>query len=317
MAWWRAGATVPENDLEGATVFSNVLVGVDGRQGGRDAIAFAKQLAAVDAQITLAHIYSNDWMLGRGAALALPGEREESERLLIAERDAAALEAELVSLTDSPAGRGLLRLAERRAADVLVVGSCHRGLLGRVFLGDQTTGALNGAPCAVAVAPLGYAASSGGIQTLGVGYDGSPESELALETARELAAHHGAAIKARAVVSLQSIPYGEPIPDNWPEVAKQLVDEELRRLRGLTDIEGDVTYGEPSEELAQFSEELDLLIVGSRSYGPVGRLFNGSTSNYLARRARCPLLVLPRSAAKDSRTSGAAGKTEESMATPA
>jgi nucleotide-binding universal stress UspA family protein len=78
-----------------------------------------------------------------------------------------------------------------------------------------------------------------------------------------------------------------------------------------------VTYGEPSEELAQFSEELDLLIVGSRSYGPVGRLFNGSTSNYLARRARCPLLVLPRSAAKDSRTSGAAGKTEESMATPA
>jgi hypothetical protein len=32
-------------------------------------------------------------------------------------------------------------------------------------------------------------------------------------------------------------------------------------------------------------------IVGSRSYGPVGRLFNGSTSNYLARRARCPLLV--------------------------
>jgi nucleotide-binding universal stress UspA family protein len=276
-------------------VFTNLLVGVDGRQGGRDAIALAKQLATPDARITLAHIYGNCRIVG-GVARALPVEREQADRVLVAERDAAALEAELVSWADSPAGRGLLRLAERRAADVLVIGSCHRGLLGRVLLGDQTSGALNGAPCAVAIAPLGYAASSPAIKTVGVGYDGSPESELALDAARELAAHHRATLKALAVVSLQSIPHGEPIPDNWPEVAKLLVEDELRRLRRLTDVEGDVTYGEPSEELARFGGELDLLIVGSRSYGPIGRLFNSSTSNYLARRAQCPLLVLPRSA---------------------
>jgi nucleotide-binding universal stress UspA family protein len=103
------------------------------------------------------------------------------------------------------------------------------------------------------------------VLTLGVGYDGSPESEQALAVARELASRSGA--------------------------VKELMDDELRRLRGLDGVEGDVTYGEPSEELAAFSDGLDLLIVGSRSYGPVGRLFNGSTSNYLARRARCPLLV--------------------------
>ena len=113
-------------------------------------------------------------------------------------------------------------------------------------------------------------------------------------TNSRIAARSAATIKALAVVSLQSIPYGEPISDNWPEFAKQLMDAELRRLRGLDDVEGDVSYGEPSEELASFAAELDLLIVGSRGYGPVGRLFNGSTSNYLARRARCPLLVLPR-----------------------
>ena len=39
---------------------------------------------------------------------------------------------------------------------------------------------------------------------------------------------------------------------------------------------------------------LDLLVVGSRNYGPVKRLVLGSTSNYLARHARGPLLVLPR-----------------------
>ena len=45
-----------------------------------------------------------------------------------------------------------------------------------------------------------------------------------------------------------------------------------------------------------YSASLDLLIVGSRGYGPIGRLIHGSTLRELARRARCPLLVLPRSA---------------------
>ena len=36
------------------------------------------------------------------------------------------------------------------------------------------------------------------------------------------------------------------------------------------------------------------MIVGSRGYGPVLRLVHGSTSNYLLRHARSPLLVLPR-----------------------
>ena len=98
------------------------------------------------------------------------------------------------------------------------------------------------------------------------------------------------------MVSLQSIAYGEPIPAQWPKIDGQLVADELHRLDDLEGVEGDATYGDPGDELAAFSGELDLLIVGSRSYGPVGRMFNGSTSNYLARRSSCPLLVLPRSA---------------------
>lgn len=37
-------------------MFINVLVGVDGRQGGCDAIALAEELAAPGARITLAHV---------------------------------------------------------------------------------------------------------------------------------------------------------------------------------------------------------------------------------------------------------------------
>jgi nucleotide-binding universal stress UspA family protein len=57
-----------------------------------------------------------------------------------------------------------------------------------------------------------------------------------------------------------------------------------------------VAYGDAAEELALYSASLDLLVVGSRGFGPIGRLIHGSTSTKLTHMARCPLLVLPRSA---------------------
>lgn len=38
------------------TTFENVLVGLDGRSGGRDAVALAAQLVAPHGHITLAHV---------------------------------------------------------------------------------------------------------------------------------------------------------------------------------------------------------------------------------------------------------------------
>ena len=67
-----------------------------------------------------------------------------------------------------------------------------------------------------------------------------------------------------------------------------------QRLQSLDGVDGSVAIGVPSEALAAFGAEVDLLVVGSRSYGPLRRMMLGSTSLHLAREARCPLLVLPR-----------------------
>jgi hypothetical protein len=56
--------------------------------------------------------------------------------------------------------------------------------------------------------------------------------------------------------------------------------------------------GVPEKTSPRLSYEVDLLVVGSRGYGPAGRLFHGSVSNYLVRHAACPLLVLPRAVAE-------------------
>ena len=69
--------------------------------------------------------------------------------------------------------------------------------------------------------------------------------------------------------------------------------ERIAELGGVEPLAG---YGPPVEVLANYSGSVDLLVVGSRSYGPIGRLVHGSTPDELARTARCALLVLPRSA---------------------
>ena len=65
-------------------MFTNILIGIDGRQGGRDAIAPAQQPAAPDATFTRRHVCAP--LLGRGAAAALGLERAEAKRLLEHER---------------------------------------------------------------------------------------------------------------------------------------------------------------------------------------------------------------------------------------
>lgn len=66
----------------------------------------------------------------------------------------------------------------------------------------------------------------------------------------------------------QSIPYGQPIEHRWSEVAKQLTPEDLARLGCVDDLDGQVSCGSPGEELARCSEKADLVIVGSRRFGP-------------------------------------------------
>ncbi len=285
-------------------MFNNVLVGVDGRPNGRDAIALAKRLTDASGTLTLAHVYSGE--LNPSHAIS-PGvvreEQDASAKLLEDELAGAEVDAELVSIVAMSPGRGLHQQAEDQGADLLVVGSCSRGAFGRAMLGDDTRAALNGAPCAVAIATLGYATHRPPLAKIGVGYNGSPEGRGALEMARGLASSAGATVYAREVVSIPSVAYTGFIPPLLGDSMDELLQEAQSRMSALPDVHGSAVYGLTGEELAAFSEEVDLLVVGSRSYGPVKRLVVGSTSNYLERHARCSLLVLPRPHASDSEQS--------------
>jgi nucleotide-binding universal stress UspA family protein len=275
-------------------MFDNVLIGIDGHQGGRDAIALAKKLAAPEANLTLAHVYGGHTIGGRASAMAVPLEQEAGEQVLARTLRESALDAQTELEFAESIGRGLHELAERVRADLLVVGSTRRALLGRVLVGDDARAALNGAPCAVAVAGRGYAQTPHELLRLGVGYDETRESQQALAAARDLAQRYGSSIRVLWVITLPRVEEEAPIPADWDQAIKNLEQQYSARLAELPDVEGQVTYGGPREELAQFAKDLDLLIVGSRGYGPFGRLVHGSVSGYLLGHAGCSLLVLPR-----------------------
>jgi nucleotide-binding universal stress UspA family protein len=275
-------------------MFENVLVGVDGRQSGRDAIALAAQLRGDDGSLTLAHVYAG---YVKPSHAITPGLAQEDRRraleLLERERAEAGVRADLAAVDAATPGGGLHVQAETQNADLVVLGSCHRSLLGRAMLGDDTRAAINGSPCAVAVAPASYGERPAPFAAIGVGYDGSPESEGALETARQLAKRTNATVRALQVVSFPNYMYTGLIPAACEDLDELLRGAE-RNLRALPGVEGRAEYGLAGEELASFSKDLDLLVLGSRGYGPAGRLIHGSTSGYVQRHARSAVLILPR-----------------------
>ena len=91
-------------------------------------------------------------------------------------------------------------------------------------------------------------------------------------------------------------------------LATRSVNDVLRRrfkdeLAGaVAGLDGDIVAsqrlldGDAQYLLARESEDVDLLVVGSRGYGPLRAVLLGSVSSALVRSARSPLVVVPRSA---------------------
>ncbi len=196
------------------------------------------------------------------------------------------------------AAHGLTDLAESEAADLIVLGSTHHGPIGRVLAGTVAGGLLHGAPCAVMVAPRGWSQRDHAkIGLIGVGYDGSDESKVALARAEELAKAFDADLRVITIAPYIG-PRGEfePVEERrklWAET----VTEGARSVSDDIEVERVLRQGREATELALQGVDLDLLLVGSRGYGPLRRTLVGSVAGELVRTSPCPVLVVPRGAA--------------------
>lgn len=270
-------------------MFRDIVVGIDAHgDGHHEQIALAKNLLRRGGRLTLAHVLTSGNCAGRGTGSAL-SERESVARHLETIRAQTQLTGRVRCVRSSSVGHGLRQLAKELRADLLVIGQAGQDTPEPSAGGNDTLSSLNGAPCAVAVVRPGGRVW---VRDVGVGYDGSLESEHALEVAKGIAGEHAASVAACEAVSDRARefgPHAEP-SDEWDE---SRLDDAHARIESLG-IAGRVAYGVPSDELTDFSATIDLLVIGSRGFGPTGRLVHGNTSRRLAQRARCSLLILPR-----------------------
>jgi nucleotide-binding universal stress UspA family protein len=228
-------------------------------------------------------------------------DRGEDARVLaerIVERDGGELKVIHVEKGSPP--DALQALAEKGEADLVVLGSTHHAALGSVAPGSVAEQLLHGARCRLVIAPKGYARqdhSQDRLRVVAVGYDGMAESQAALDEAAALTRKFGASMRVIGVLTpapAMAVPAAQAEAEAGPDFQSRLQEAVAAlepELRALPVIE----KGDPVEKLLEAAEMgVDLLVLGSRGFGPVMRLLIGSVSSRVIRAAPCPVLVVPR-----------------------
>lgn len=275
----------------------NVIIGFNGSPAAQDALAFGRILAAaLGDEVLAANVFPYEQTHTTGDYLRIVRSQAEAELTSVPE----GIERRAIG-SHSPA-RGLTELAEDENASAVVLGSTHRSAIGRVLMGTVAERLLQGAPCSVAVAPGGYADHpNGAIRVIGVAYDASPEARQALRSATVLAERLGATLRVLGVAEMPAS-FGASINAGFPDLRESVLQELGQELgnavASLPDsvrAEARMLDGEPAEALAEAAGDgVDLLVSGSRGYGPLGRVLLGSVSSRLMRLAPCPVLMLAR-----------------------
>jgi nucleotide-binding universal stress UspA family protein len=286
-----------------------ILVGFDPETGDRAPVSFGAAAARfTGAPLVVAAVQAgapDDPSQETGEAL--PSDVGEAIAGIEREMAGEGLQVECCTLQGTSAPRALHEAAEARDAGMLVVGSTGRGAVGRVLPGSTAERLMHGAPCPIAVVPHGWE-PGGGLQTIGVAYVDTEEGREALRGAHALARRAGATLRVLSVARDRFRMFGETEANVPARRGKDLAEVEgehrlgvERAARAATDaLDGDVRVEidgfveDPAEVLVRVSEHLDLLVCGSRAYGPLRAVLLGGVSRRVVAEARCPVIVQPR-----------------------
>jgi nucleotide-binding universal stress UspA family protein len=281
-----------------------IVVGIDPLAPAREPFTLGATLARIrGAPLIVAGSFLHDPLSDAVSGGLIESDLRESAarelRELVGDRD-----AEIVIAGGRSASRVLHKIAVERGAGLIVVGSTRRGALGRIAPGTTAERLLHGSSCAVAVAPNGLE-DGWSPAKIGAGYIELAEGRTALNAAVALARAAGAALEVvTAVVPLEwsRSPIVEPYHRGaGVAAAKAAAKDALQRaLDGLAmspPPHGEVVVGEPVDVLVDLSGRVDLVVCGSRGYGPARSVLLGDVSHGLLRDSRAPVIVVPRGAA--------------------
>lgn len=285
---------------------TKTLIGYDPEHGGVDALALGQRLAGVlGGAIDVVSVLPWPRYLADSEDLQREVDAELERPFAVAREQLADAELTTRGIAHPSPAQVLTAIADDEDVAVIVIGSAHRSEVGRTLLGSVGQSLAHGVSRPIAIAPRGYVdAAADKLDRVAVAYDGSPESAVALETAAAIALRSGAELTILTVADYPRytraaawslLTEGE-IHDRERAHGQELVDAAIAGLPEGVTAAGRVLTGDPARELTAASADYDLIVAGSRSFGPVRRVLLGSTTRRLLGEASCPVLVMPRDA---------------------
>ncbi len=298
-------------------MFKRVVVGYAGERAGRDSVKLAAELAAVlGSEVTVVYPY-NPLLASLSADAVEERIRAEMQALM---PDSEELAGGTCRWSNSSWPiHALHSMADFEDAELIVIGAAREGMASHLHV-SLIERMVHGAPCAVAIAPTGYAEHGRGTpRKIGVGFFDSDEGIAALGLGHEIAERVGGELELIAASGWSAGGTGYAFSSALlPEVEDQIYAETETRLEqlaaglgGRVPIRMDVERGDPCGVLTARSKHLDLLVLGSRAYGPLRHALLGSVSASVTQKAHCPVLIVPRGASEHLRHA-LAGRTRTS-----
>ena len=213
------------------------------------------------------------------AAKAIQGARALAERgARRVKADFPTWDVRVQVRCDSPAW-AVVKMADSDNPNLIVVG-CHRHPLlgGRLILGSVSQRVLYEAPCSVRVARCSDHKRKGPARIV-VGFNGSPDSELAVASVASRAWPEGS--EARVITARDTL-----------SPAMHGVAVERLSAAGLRTLEVS-RNGDPAKVLIKEAEAwgADSIFVGTRDVRGLQHLLHGSVSSTVAARAQCSVEV--------------------------
>jgi nucleotide-binding universal stress UspA family protein len=278
-------------------MFQTIIVAIDGRAQDDDALALARRLADPGARFIAANVSEPGDGVFQAGTIELAAELLANGQAVVAEFVQRHPWCEGIATSAPTVGTGLQRIADGEQADLVVAASSRRARPGRVFAGATVWSVLRHSSCPVAVATA-HRGGAHDFKQIVVGFDGSDEAKLAIELGGQIATRERATLSAVEVVD-PVIPVtavaGASVPaDLAGDRARARAD--LARVADEYGVAGYVSFGQAAHELAERSDEADLLVVGFKDHDLLERLLTGSTSRALLRHQAVPLLFVPSTA---------------------
>jgi nucleotide-binding universal stress UspA family protein len=209
-----------------------------------------------------------------------------------------------IRVLDGEPRETILREASDWPAELTVVGARGLGAVGRFFLGSVSTALLHGVPGAIAI----VRGEARPLRRVLVACDGSPDAFEAVRFLARLPLGPDVAARLLGIVTPLTVPPSGPemLALPWPPTADAFIDEQRAAMYdvltraaatlgpGIRSVEQSVVVGHPATEIVAAAEEpgVDLVVVGARGLGLLGRLVLGSVSDRVVHHAPCPVLVV-------------------------